>query len=384
VFHLELLKKLNDIEFNQLKYITHFDKIKKLSEEKDVYPVTIEIDPVAYCNHNCSWCVDPKHFNDKLETEFIFTLLKEIKNLGVKGIVFKGGGEPMLHPDFGKILQKTKNLGFETGIVTNGSKLTQLYNEIAEYANYIRISLDGPTQESHKKTHKVNDFNEIIEGIKKLVKTRNTMKKRHPIIGISFAMDYNSINLIKKAIILGDELKVDYVFFRTPFYEEVCRKSTMTIKESFKLKNKFETEAKKYKGKMNIFIDNWISDKESKKITPKQIKNSPRRGNFMCKGANGIEHITKTCLATPLLCVISANKKIYPCCNLRFLDEWNIGEIDYNKGNTFKKNWNSKKRKKILKKIKKIKCIKYCTHPMSKYNEIINYLQSEKYHSSFI
>jgi MoaA/NifB/PqqE/SkfB family radical SAM enzyme len=379
----DFLKGISFMEFNPNKFLVHFDKLKTLSEGGDVYPVTVEIDPVSFCNHKCDWCVDPKHMNFSLDKKFVFELLKELRALNVKGIVFKGGGEPTLHPDFAQLAHKARNLGFEVGLVTNGSRVGELAESINQNCNYVRISIDGPNQSAHKRIHKANDFTKIIFGVKKLVLVRKKTKQRHPIIGLSFAMDYSSKDLVAKAIELGDGIGVDYVLFRTPFYEEVGRNPTMTVQESFELKNIFHDEAKKYAGKMRIFVDYWVSDSEAKELGT-SLKGSPRRGVIMKKDANGVEHVTKKCLASPLLCVVSANKKVYPCCNLRFLDDWSVGEINYEEGNTFESVWNSQKRKDVLKEIECVNCIRYCTHPLSKYNEIIAYLQSEKHHSSFV
>ena len=104
----------------------------------------------------------------------------------------------------------------------------------------------------------------------------------------------------------------------------------------------------------------------------------------MQKEANGIEHITGRCLASPLLAVVTADKKVYPCCNLRFIEEWSIGDLDYGSGNTFEKLWHGEKRKEIMGRIHRIGCIGFCTHPMSKYNEVIEYLKTPQHHRGFV
>src|SRR3989344_3600630 len=371
-----------DVELSPYKWATHMDRLEKLARGEDVFPVTIELDLVGYCNHNCGWCVDPKHMNHSLEKKFVFELLSEVKSLGIEGIVFKGGGEGTLHPAYAEILEETKNLGFEIGIVTNGSKLIDLYKPIVRNTSYVRVSIDGPTAESHRKIHRSNDFNEIVTGTREMILLRDKLRQRHPITGLSFAIDYSLIGLIEEAIRLGDSIGADYTFFRPPFFEEVGRENTMTIEQKRELLAAFEKGKKNYNGKMRTFIDYWISDSEAKYSA--STGESPRRGKYMQKGANGIEHITGTCLASPLLAVISADRKVYPCCNLRFIDEFSIGTLDYENGDTFKKIWHSQERKEVMDKIHKTECIRFCTHPMSKYNEVIEYLNISQHHRGFI
>lgn len=373
---------LRAIELSTHKFVNHLDKLNTLARGGDVFPVTVELDLVDYCNHGCWWCVDPVHSVNTLDRGFVSLLLKELRSLGVEGIVYKGGGEPTLHPSFADIVEETKGAGFETGVVTNGSRLLKLYDSIVDSASYLRVSIDGPTPASHKNIHRSNDFEEIINGVRATVNKRDGNKQRHPIIGLSFAMDYSMKALVGDAIALGDNLHVDYILLRPPFFEEVGRKSSMTAEQGNALRAAFEKCRQSYRGDMEILIDYWISDAESEELY--SIETSPRRGAFVHPGANGIEHITRTCRASPMLAVVAADKKVYPCCNLRFLEGWSVGTVDYENGSTFKTVWKSRQRKSVLDRIHRTECIASCTHPMSRYNEVIAYLQGPCYHRGFV
>ena len=376
------MNSIEHIEFSPYKILTLSDHLNRLARNEDVFPVTVELDLVSFCTDNCWWCVDPKHMNISMKLETVLNILNELNLLGIKAIVYKGGGEPSLHKQFMEVIKTTRDYQFETGIVTNGQSLINDYEGIVKFVNYIRISIDGPTPESHQNIHNVDDFKRRIEGVKKIVKHRKKLNQRHPVIGLSFAMDYEMIPLIDKAIELGDSLEVDYILFRPPFFEEVGRQSTMTIAQGEKLRSAFTEAKKRYNGHLKIFIDYWVSDSESDQISSK--KQSPRRGNIMQKGANGIEHITGRCLATPLMAIITADSNVYPCCNLRHLNTWCIGAIDYKQNISFETIWNSQQRKNILNRLQKIQCIAHCTHPLSKYNEAIEYLKSKQYHHGFV
>jgi len=371
-----------DIELNPYKFVAHGDRLKTLSEGGDVFPVTVELDLVDYCNHKCGWCVDPSHGDHRLERRFVSELLRELRSLGVAGIVYKGGGEPTLYDDFAEILEETRQLGFEVGVVTNGSRLLELGEPVVEHASYLRVSLDGPTHTSHRAIHQSDDFGRIVDGVAGAVHLRKEQSRRHPIIGLSFAMDHSTIELVGDAVRLGDRLGVDYVLLRPPFFEEVGRPSSMTIADKCTVLAAFDREKRSYSGAMRVLVDYWVSDTEAGAIPVGAV--SPRRGQCLREGANGIEHVTGRCLASPLLAVVAADKRVYPCCNLRFLEDWSVGTLDYESGVTFERLWHGDKRKKIMERIHATECIRYCTHPMSRYNEVIEYLRGPKYHSSFV
>ena len=104
----------------------------------------------------------------------------------------------------------------------------------------------------------------------------------------------------------------------------------------------------------------------------------------MAAGANGIEHVTGRCLASPLLAVVAADQTVYPCCNLRGLDEWAIGRVDYEAGVSFRAVWEGARRQTVMAAIQRVACLCHCTHPLSKYNEAIEYLRGSKYHGGFV
>ncbi|MCP4536492.1 MAG: radical SAM protein, partial [Chloroflexi bacterium] len=197
-------------EFNPLKIWHHADRICHLAAGEDIAPVTVEVDPVAYCNHRCFWCVDPSHRPITASRDFLWQLLEElatftVNGFGVQGIVFKGGGEPTLHPDFPALVEHTRKLGFAVGVVTNGSRLLEpgIAQALAQWASYVRVSIDGPTPETHHRIHGSHDFAEIVAGVERLM---GLCKARHPIVGLSFAMDHEMIPVIPKAIALGRRL----------------------------------------------------------------------------------------------------------------------------------------------------------------------------------
>ncbi len=375
-------------ELNPLKIWHHADRLRALANGQDVAPVTVEVDPVAYCNHRCAWCVDPAHRPVTATAQFLWKLLEElatftVNGFQVHGIVFKGGGEPTLHPDFPELVNKARELGFQVGVVTNGSRLLKpgIAEALAQSASYVRVSIDGPNPEAHARIHSSQDFDQIIAGVKRLVSWR---RSRHPIVGLSFAMDYGMISLVPEAIALGDRLEVDYVLIRPPFFEEVGRTFTMSPTQAAELRRALAAAARAYTGPMDVLVGLWVGDTEQAAGLAADATLSGRRDHQFRSGLP-IEHRTGLCRASPLLAVVAADGQVYGCCNLRFLDEWSLGQINYDQGETFSQIWAKERRWQVLARMHRTECIAHCTHPLSRYNEIIEVLcDGEKPHSGFV
>ena len=384
-----MLSSIFDIEFNSNKHLVHWDRINVLVNGADTSPVTLELDVSSICNHNCKWCVDPPgvHSNQSMPVPVAEKIMAEAKELGVKGIVFKGGGESTLHPQFDEILQTAGEMGFEIGLVTHGGKLdnSKLLKAIARYCAYVRISVDGPTPESRKEIHGADDFDAMIKGIEKLLELRGS--KRYPVTGATFCIEYSNRSLIDKCIRFGETLCLDYVLIRPPFCEEVGFPTPYTSGEAADLRNEIRKASENYTGKMPVMIGNWVGDKELETLSTGKREGDLARRDLSVRSFkyNGIEHISKRCLASPLFLVVTAECEVYGCCCLRGIKKFSFGKINYDEGISLSKLMAGQRRKKCLGKMRRVECLEYCTHPLTKINQLIEYLSlSEKHHSSFI
>jgi hypothetical protein len=157
--------------------------------------------------------------------------------------------------------------------------------------------------------------------------------------------------------------------------------------ESAVLRDEIRKAAENYQGNIPIIAGNWIGDRELEEISPKKTGRNLARRDIGIRPFrfNGIEHRTKRCLASSLTLVISAEGEVWGCCCLRGIPDFSFGKICYEKGITLASIMKSVKHKQSLTKMRKAECLPHCTHPLTKINELIEYLAlPEKYHSSFV
>ncbi len=108
------------------------------------------------CNSRCITCYAWKNRSvDELTTEEVKNALRQLKDIGVKNLIFIGG-DPLLRRDIGDIIKEASLLKFEIIIVvTNGLLLEDKAEELLENGvTHITVSIDG-----------VGRANDVIRGV---------------------------------------------------------------------------------------------------------------------------------------------------------------------------------------------------------------------------
>jgi len=208
-------------------------------------PITVKIDLTNVCNHDCPGCIDfelIKNDNNTLSYELLENLLKDMKKMGVKGINYTGGGEPTVHKEFAEIIRLTNKLGFDIGLICNGSRFHKLpMEELLPMFSWIRISLDSYDQETHTRTHGSKArFNLTIKNIKLLTKLKKKLNC-DTTIGVGYItnqfedMDRN----VEKFVNICKDVGADYSQLRPSFgfmydYDSITSKEWSQIFDSLK------------------------------------------------------------------------------------------------------------------------------------------------------
>ena len=84
--------------------------------------------------------------NSVLDSDLLLDRLAEAYSLGARAISFTGGGEPLTHKAFVDISDRCNDIGFDLGLITNGSLLLSSKLEaVVDNYQWLRISMGGPT-----------------------------------------------------------------------------------------------------------------------------------------------------------------------------------------------------------------------------------------------
>lgn len=219
--------------FHGSKILRHLEKITGLSREEPqrVGPVTVELHPTNVCNHHCPGCTFQIPFRSKrgegesfwkakLDMALFDTLLEDMRELEVRGVILSGGGEPLLHPDIAAIIRGIHAAGIEVGLVTNGSVLhrrdeatAEILSAIVDCCTWCRVSVDAGSQEGYEKMHGTGsavDFQNLLDGIARLAAVKKNAGT-NVTLGVSYLMTPgNYLEIITSILKVRDIDGLDY------------------------------------------------------------------------------------------------------------------------------------------------------------------------------
>lgn len=127
---------------------------------------------IRRCNLTCKHCYSfsaDHEYTGGLTTEEVFTVMDDLHGFGVPALILSGG-EPLLRPDIFKVHDYARELGFYTGLSTNGTLIDEetASRIAASRFDYVGISLDG-LRVTHDKFRRMNGaFDKSLAAIRHL------------------------------------------------------------------------------------------------------------------------------------------------------------------------------------------------------------------------
>lgn len=298
-------------------------------------PLIVELDTTEACDMACPGCVSEEimEAGRKFSSERLMQIAQEFKEIGVKGVVLIGGGEPLAHPAIGDFMQYLGENDISLGITTNGSFINKYIDIIAQYSSWTRISMDAATNEMFSILRPTkgggSKFNLIVDNMRKLAKVKKGK------LGFSFLVRteiegpgiVSNIHEIYDAAVLARDIGCDY-FEVKPSYQYRNNSVHSLVQHD---RRRME-EAKKQIER----LEDLVTDKFSimKAIT-------------LDASLSGADYNQpkdyKMCPASELRTLVTPSG-VYVCPYWRGKDQFNVGNAV---STSISEIWNSKKRKDV-------------------------------------
>ena len=153
---------------------THVQKDKLVLNPP--FPDTIKIEIMAKCNYKCPYCAVRYNLREKgeIDSSFLFRILREAKNIGVKEIGMFLLGESFLCKRLSEYIYYAKKVvGIEYVFITTNGYLCdkkRMVPVLEAGLDSIKFSINAPDCFGYKKMHGVDGMNRVLSNIKWLKK----------------------------------------------------------------------------------------------------------------------------------------------------------------------------------------------------------------------
>jgi radical SAM protein with 4Fe4S-binding SPASM domain len=152
----ETIEALVDTELfydNNMSYrLNNFTSIREKYKKIDIKLAYVHL--TYKCNLNCEYCYNRDKLNTckELSLEGMKKVIDTLKENGVDKVVFTGG-EPTLYPYFKEIVNYVYDKELNIEVLTNGTTLSKVEQDIINKVNRFIVSLDSMESD---KTHRLN------------------------------------------------------------------------------------------------------------------------------------------------------------------------------------------------------------------------------------
>lgn len=233
------------------KVLAHCDRLAYWQAGQKPVPVKVEWDLSNVCSLGCQSChfahthvagpwahvaTKPASYSDTgrmADSLLVLRALGEMAAVGVRSIVWSGGGEPTLHPAFADIVRHAATLGLEQGVYTLGGHITaSLAASISGCLSWAVVSLDcvdAPTYATEKRVLPAR-FDDACVGVQHLTTAV-------PVVGVSFLLHAGNWRQSEAMLTLARSLGATYTTFRptidtSPTAPGVCEADRAWIDEA--------------------------------------------------------------------------------------------------------------------------------------------------------
>lgn len=350
-----------NIRLDSHKLIYHPETVARWLKGENIYPIELEIGLTNACNHRCLFCaVDYTGYKpNKIEKELLINNLEKMASKGLKSIIYAGEGEPLLHVEAPEIINKTKKLGIDVAISTNGVLLTpEISRDCLRSLTWVRFSTAGITDETYDKIQRgrQGDLAKVLYHMEEAVKIKQE-QHLHTTLGVQLLLLPDNKNEVVK---MGKELRkigVDY-FTIKPFSQHPLSQQILQVDYSEMLQLEQEVNS--------LETDNF-----------KIYFRTHAMRKLECK--RGYDH----CWALPFMTYIDAQGNIWPCIAFMGRDELKYGNINEE---SFDDIWTGQHRKDIIDYLMKMDLEKNCRElcRLDEMNRYLNELKNPGEHVNFI
>lgn len=350
-----------NIRMDSHKLIYHPEQVARWLRGENIYPIELEIGLTNACNHRCIFCaIDYTGYAGTcINTDVILNNLADLSGKGTKSIVYAGEGEPLLHQDAPIIINRTKELGIDAALSTNGVFLKpEVSKDCLKSLTWVRFSMAGIEESTYNKIQRSRegDLSKVLNNLEEAVRVKKDQNLRTT-LGVQLLLLPDNKNEIVTMAKTMRGIGVDY-FTIKPFSQHPQMQQIIEVEYNEMLQLEREVNEVATEDFKVYFRANAMKKLEYKRCYPH-------------------------CWALPFMVYIDAKANLWPC--ITFMGKENLKYGNLNE-ESFVDIWEGENRKKIMDYFMKMDLERNCREicRLDEMNRYLNELKNPGEHVNFI
>lgn len=267
------------------------------------YPPVLYLEASDACNLLCPMCpltLDMDRIKEN-EGHFKMELLEKLEApiRNARRVFLSLGGEPMMGPDFFRIIRHVKNLSPSAEILfnTNGTFLTEVAVKqiLREGVDHITFSMDGATKRTYERIRIGADFDEVTANIARLRDAKAAARNDRPRVTFQMTLMKQNEEEAAEMVRLAHRLGAAHLVIEplTPVFNNYERYK--------RFYDRFSLPSSNVSARMN----------EARDLAA-QLGIGFSSHYF--KMASGAAPATRSCLQPWMTFIVKSNGEVRPCC----------------------------------------------------------------------
>lgn len=155
------------------------------------YPTILQVEPTSRCNLRCRVCPVTAGMNrpsGDMDGELFKKTVDELADYLLL-ILFWDWGEPFLNPNIYEMMRYARSRGIKVMSTTNGHVFASgnhAQDVVKSGLDVLVFSVDGITQETYQRYRAGGRLESVLEGIRKVVKEKRSLKSKTPLVNLRF------------------------------------------------------------------------------------------------------------------------------------------------------------------------------------------------------
>ncbi|MFT5732947.1 MAG: cyclic pyranopterin phosphate synthase [Planctomycetota bacterium] len=349
------------------KVLWHPDRLAIWLKNGRSFPVSVEIDATNACNHACSFCcwsVLHEHHRDTMSPELLAKIVDDIASVGVKGVIWTGGGEPLVNKHTPAAIARAKGLGLHNGLFTNAALVTpEIASQLVETCDWIRVSIAAGTRDEYHRIQGVDDFDRVWENLGLLVAAARQSSNK-PRIGAMMLLHKSSLATFLPFVERCRDIGLEFAEGK-PHNNYDHEERSMYIQErNVHLRQRAGDEDAQVDEEVADHDPAWWANEARPMVTRAEALTTPdfqvvtpQYAEEKYGAGTATQDSTHSCEVNNFVTAITASGKVVWCKNYRDREEFVIGNL---KDQTMEEIWASERRREVQEMIDTRACARFC------------------------